>query len=68
MKPEPTVTIDLTLSESGVLCHTLLRAINEGGGPEKTPYWILVLYEKLADINDQLMGKKPKKPKKDSAP
>jgi hypothetical protein len=54
---EKTLPVDLTLTESGILCHVLMRAILDSGGLHKQPQYILALYEKLALVNDKLMGK-----------
>lgn len=50
---EKTVNVALTFNESGILCNTLMRAINLGGGLDNVPAYILVLYEKLAKANDE---------------
>ena len=47
------VTVELTFVESGVLCHTLMQAINMSGGLSNVPSYILNLYQKLADANDK---------------
>jgi hypothetical protein len=52
-----TVTVTLNTSESGTLCHVLMKAINDSGGIYKQPEWIIALYNKLADANDKLMSK-----------
>ena len=48
-----TVSVDLTFNESGILCNTLMHAINMSGVLGKVPAYILVLYEKLAKANDE---------------
>ena len=47
------VTVELTFNESGILCNTLMQAINTSGGLSKVPAYILNLYQKLADANDK---------------
>ena len=47
------VTVELTFNESGILCNTLMQAINMSGGLSKVPAYILNLYQKLADANDK---------------
>ena len=50
---EKSVNVALTFNESGILCNTLMRAINMSGGLDNVPAYILVLYEKLAKANDE---------------
>lgn len=50
---EKTVSLELTFDESGILCNTLMQAINMSGGLSKVPAYILNLYQKLADANDK---------------
>jgi len=50
---EKSVNVALTFDESGILCNTLMRAINMDGGLSNVPAYILVLYEKLAKANDE---------------
>ena len=50
---ESLVTVELTFNESGILCNTLMQAINMSGGLSKVPAYILNLYQKLADANDK---------------
>ena len=47
------VTVELTFDESGILCNTLMKAINMSVGLSKVPPYILNLYQKLADANDK---------------
>lgn len=47
------VTVELTFDESGILCNTLMQAINMSGGLNNVPAYILVLYEKPAKANDE---------------
>jgi hypothetical protein len=64
---EPTRSVDLTLEESGVLCHLLLGEIlkaEAGGykgplGADMRPFYerMTTLHQKLAAANDILMGK-----------
>ena len=42
-----------TFDESGILCNTLMQAINMSGGFDKVPIYIYNLYKKLADANDK---------------
>lgn len=56
-EPEPTLPIELTLQESGLLCHILMGAIRAHGKVETELPWILELYGKLSQLNDKLMGK-----------
>ncbi|MCR4302264.1 MAG: hypothetical protein NUV51_11675 [Sulfuricaulis sp.] len=54
----PVGVVALTLMESGVLCHALMRAIMDSpGGLTAQPRWVIDLYEKLSAVNDKLMGK-----------
>ena len=39
------VTVELTFNESGILCNTLMQAINMSGGLSKVPAYILNLYQ-----------------------
>ena len=50
---EKSVNVALTFNESGILCNTLMQAINMSGGLDNVPAYILVLYEKLAKANDE---------------
>ena len=50
---EKSVNVSLTFNESGILCNTLMQAINMSGGLNNVPAYILVLYEKLAKANDE---------------
>lgn len=50
---EKLVNVALTFNESGILCSTLMQAINMSGGLDNVPAYILVLYEKLAKANDE---------------
>lgn len=50
---EKTVNVALTFNESGILCNTLMKAINMSGGLSTVPPYILNLYQKLADANDK---------------
>ena len=50
---EKLVTVQLTFDESGILCNTLMQAINMSGGFDKVPIYIYNLYKKLADANDK---------------
>lgn len=50
---EKLVNVALTFNESGILCNTLMQAINMSGGLNNVPAYILVLYEKLAKANDE---------------
>ena len=50
---DKTVSVELTFNESGILCNTLMQAINMSGGLSKVPAYILNLYQKLADANDK---------------
>lgn len=50
---EKFVNVALTFNESGILCNTLMQAINQSGGFDKVPSYILRLYEKLAKANDE---------------
>lgn len=43
---EKLVNVALTFNESGILCNTLMQAINMRGGLNNVPAYILVLYEK----------------------
>jgi hypothetical protein len=59
-KTEP---VELTLNESGTLCHLLMQAMIVGpdgksnpANVDKQPAWIVALYEKLAAANDKLRG------------
>lgn len=52
-----TVSVKLNTIESGTLCHLLMKAMNDSGGIYKQPEWVIVLYNKLVDANDKLMGK-----------
>lgn len=69
---EPTRPVDLTLEETGILCHLLLPRIMEMERTKHAPpvsrfdtedireavgFRMSVLYEKLAAANDELMGK-----------
>jgi hypothetical protein len=50
--------VEMTLEESGVLCHLLLTSImQDKSGYPQFRQRMLVLYDKLADVNDRLMGK-----------
>lgn len=54
---ERTVRVELTLDESGILCHVLMQKMLESGGlknVEKQPAVVLRLYEKLTKANDRL--------------
>lgn len=51
---EKTVNVALTFNESGILCNTLMQAINMSGGFDKVPAYILVLYEKLLKLTTRL--------------
>jgi len=56
---EKTASVEFTLSESGVLCHALLAAINRSSRKvEEIPPFVALLYDKLCNANDKLMGKK----------
>ena len=50
---EKSVNVALTFNESGILCNTLMRAINMNGGLSNVPAYILVLFVKLAKANDE---------------
>ena len=39
------VTVELTFNESGILCNTLMQAINMSGGLSKVPAYILNFYQ-----------------------
>jgi hypothetical protein len=61
---EPTALVKLTLEESGMLCHMVLKDIQglKGIGPlgvrlDEVRKRMERLYEKLADANDLLLGK-----------
>ena len=54
---EPTVKVLITLQESGALCHALMSVFLGSGGINSQPEWALDLYQKLAEVNDKLMGK-----------
>lgn len=54
---EKTESVDLTLEESGVLCHLLLPGILKGQKPPQFQHRMEVLYDKLSRANDKLMGK-----------
>jgi hypothetical protein len=62
--PEKTEPVDLTLTESGALCHLLMQSMIVGpdgksnpSNVEKQPAWVLALYEKLSTANDKLRGR-----------
>lgn len=50
---EKTVNVALTFNESGIICNCLMQAINQSGGFDKVPPYILGLFEKLAKANDE---------------
>lgn len=50
---EKTVNVALTFNESGILCSTLMQAINMSGGLNNVPAYILVLFVKPAKANDE---------------
>ena len=50
---EKIVNVALTFNESGILCNTLMQAINMSGGLDRMPVRVYVLYEKLAKANDE---------------
>ncbi len=56
--PEKKARVELTLMESGTLCHLLMFNFMQNGGTDKQPKWALELYRKLAHANDRLMGKR----------
>jgi hypothetical protein len=56
-EPEPTLPIELTLLESGTLCHALMSTFLKTGGIQAQRPWALELYYKLGQLNDKLMGK-----------
>lgn len=73
MSENPTLPVELTLEESGTLCHLLLPAIQDLDRIASTNQVsmvatpkvaravarrMLVLYAKLSSCNDKLMGKK----------
>ena len=59
---EKTESVKLTLIESGVLCHALLAAINKDSRKlAYVPPFVALLYDKLCNANDKLMGKKKRK-------
>lgn len=55
-----TFTTELNLEESGTLCHLLLRSIMESQETAPREYLgrMSELYARLAEGNDQLMGKR----------
>ena len=50
---EKSVNVAQTFNGSGNICHCLMQAINQSGGFDKVPSYILGLYEKLAKANDE---------------
>ena len=50
---EKSVNVALTFNESGILCNTLVRAINMNGGLSNVPAYILALFVKPAKANDE---------------
>ncbi len=59
MKPEhtldKTLPIELTFSESGALCHLLLKAFMDNNN--KGPKCLVDLHTRLCELNDRLMEK-----------
>ncbi len=59
----PRLPIELTLEESGFLCHALMRAMMDANNlQERVPAnaqeaRVIMLYMKLSDLNDALMKK-----------
>jgi hypothetical protein len=62
--PEKTLPVELTLEESGILCHLMMgqKEFRDAAlsGETRNPVIArcFLLYKKLADCNDKLMGKK----------
>jgi hypothetical protein len=50
--------IELTLEESGVLCHLLLQSLIRVQRSDPFSERMAALYERLCEVNDKLMGKK----------
>jgi len=57
MDKEKHARVELDLTESGTLCHLLMAHILVTGGLLKQPDWVIILYKKLAQANDRIMGK-----------
>ncbi len=68
---EKTLPVSLTLEESGTLCHCLMRSVMDMHNgdvsrverffmnpPDAYSRRVVLLYNKLSDTNDKLMGKK----------
>lgn len=49
--------VNLDTQESDTLCRLLMEKFILSGGLEKQPAWALDLYEKIARVNDSLLGK-----------